>query len=182
MDIPEQQTIFVAGALLCAIISAIPDVFRRRIPNVITGPAVLAGLALHAVTGGWSGLGNSALAGLIAGCIFLVFWLVGGLGAGDVKLMTAVGCFAGLSQLPLVLISTLVAGGVFAIAVSVAHGRLLQTLRNVVELIAHHRRAGLTPHPELNLKNSQTFRLPFALPAAAGCLFSIFMLIRGLHG
>ncbi len=181
MNAFQQQTIFVAGALLCAAVSAVPDVRRRRIPNIVTAPAIFAGLALHAALGGWSGLGNSALAGLIAGVIFLAFWLAGGLGAGDVKLMVAVGCFSGLSPLPLLLISILLAGAVFALAVSVVHGRLRVTLRNVVELLLHHRRAGLKPHPDLNLKNAQTLRLPFALPAAAGCLFAICAQIWGLH-
>jgi prepilin peptidase CpaA len=181
MNAFQQQMIFVAGALLCAAISAVPDVRNRRIPNIVTGPAILAGLALHAVLGGWSGLGSSALAGLIAGVVFLAFWLAGGLGAGDVKLMIAVGTLSGLSPLPLLLISILLAGAVFALVVSVVHGRLRVTLRNVIELLMHHRRAGLKPHPDLNLKNPKTFRLPFALPAAAGCLLAIYAQIWGWH-
>jgi prepilin peptidase CpaA len=174
----SQQTVSLAGALVCAAVSAVPDVRRRRIPNRITGPAILIGLLLHALNGGWAGLGSSALAGLIAGAVFLVLWIAGGLGAGDVKLMAALGCFAGLAPLPLLLISVLMAAAIFALGVSVAHGRLRQTLHNVFELLAHHRRAGLTPHPELNLKNTQTLRLPFALPAAAGCLCAIAWGVR----
>jgi prepilin peptidase CpaA len=151
----------------------VTDIRERRIPNLVTGPAVVAGLMLHAIYGGWRGLGDSVLAGLIAGGIFLIFFLAGGMGGGDVKLMTAVGCIAGLSPLPLVAISTALAGGLFALAVSILHGRLRETLCNVAALLQHHGRKGLTPHPDLNLSNARTLRLPFALPIAAGCLIAL---------
>ena len=179
MDALPQQLIFTAGALLCAGIGSIHDVRERRIPNRLTGPAILAGLALHAIAAGGRGLADSALAGLIAGAIFLVFFLAGGMGAGDVKLMAAVGCIAGLAPLPLLVISTAIAGAVFALAVSIRGGRLRETLRNVGALLQHHRSQGLTPHPDLNLANPHTLRLPFALPIAAGCLFTLCTLGLG---
>jgi prepilin peptidase CpaA len=173
MDALPQQLMFTGGALLCAGIGSIHDVRERRIPNRLTGPAIVAGLALHTVFGGWHGLEDSALAGLIAGGIFLVFFLAGGMGGGDVKLMAAVGCFAGLASLPLVMTSTAIAGAGFALAVGLYNGRLRETLRNVGALLQHHGSQGLTPHPDLNLSNARTLRLPFALPIAAGCLFTL---------
>jgi prepilin peptidase CpaA len=173
MDALSQELIFTGGALLCAGIGSFHDVRERRIPNRLTGPAIVAGLALHTISGGWHGLEDSALAGLIAGSIFFVFFFAGGMGAGDVKLMAAVGCFVGLSPLPLVVIATAIAGAVSAIVVSVYNGCLRETLRNVGALMLHHGRRGLTPHPELNLGNTGTLRLPFALPIAAGCLFTL---------
>ena len=173
MDALPQQLMFAGGSLTCAAIGSVHDVRERRIPNLVTGPAILAALALHAVSGGWAGLAGSALAGLIAGGIFLVFFLAGGMGAGDVKLMTAVACFVGLTSLQTVMLSTVAAGGVFALVVGVRNGRLREMLRNVGALLQHHGQRGLTPHPDLNLTNSHTLRLPFALPIAAGCLFTL---------
>jgi prepilin peptidase CpaA len=164
---------FIAGSLLCASIGSVHDVRERRIPNRITGPAILAGLTLHTIYRGWGGLADSALAGLIAGGIFLIFFLAGGMGAGDVKLMAAVGCFAGLSSLRMVVIATVAAGAVFALVVGIYNGRLRETLRNVGALLLHHGQQGLTPHPDLNLTNDKTLRLPFALPIAVGCLFTL---------
>jgi prepilin peptidase CpaA len=181
MDALEQQKMLTATALLCAGFASVLDVRERRIPNWLTGPAILAGLALHSFASGWSGLADSALAGLIAGGIFLIFFLAGGMGAGDVKLMTAVGCITGLSPLHLVLIATAIAGGMFAIVVSVAHGRLRETLRGVAALLLHHGRRGFTPHPDLNLANTHTLRLPFALPITAGCLFALCVLAWEAH-
>ena len=177
MDTLHQQAMFTAGALLCAGVGSVHDVRERRIPNRLTGSAIAAGLAVHGLLGGWHGLGDAALAGLIAGAIFLLFCIAGGMGAGDVKLMAAVGCIAGLSTLPLVLIAVAVAGALFAIAVSIRHGRMRETLRNLGALLLHHGNKGLTPHPDLNLSNERTLRLPFALPVAAGCLFTVCALM-----
>ena len=181
MDVLEHQLMFTGGSLLCAGIGSVSDIRERRIPNLITGPAIAAGLILHTLCGGWHGLGDSALAGLIAGGIFLIFYVAGGMGAGDVKLMTAVGCIAGLSPLPLVVISTALAGGLFALAVCILHGRLRETLSNVAALLQHHGRNGLTAHPDLNLRNARTLRLPFALPIAAGCLMTLCILAWEAH-
>jgi len=177
----QQQLISTGGALLCAVIGSIHDLRDRRIPNWVTGPAILAGLLLHSLTGHWSGLGYSALAGLVAGTVALVFWLAGGMGGGDVKLMIAVGCIAGWSSLHLLLFSIAIAGGVGAVVFSVYHKRLQQTLSNVIALLVHHGRQGLKPHPELNLDNPGTLRLPFALPIAAGCLVTLCGLVFGVR-
>jgi prepilin peptidase CpaA len=169
----QQQIVFAGTSLLCAGIGAVHDLRAGRIPNRVTGPAMVAGLMIHWIAGGGYALADSALAGLIAGSIFLIFFVAGGMGAGDVKLMTAVGCISGLAQLPLVVIATAIAGGVFAIAASLSRGRLRETLQNAGALLLHHGRRGLRPHPELNLTNARTLRLPFALPIAAGCLFTV---------
>jgi prepilin peptidase CpaA len=173
MDALSQQLTFSGASLLCAGVSSVHDIRERRIPNLVTGPAIAAALVLHSTLGGWRGLGDSAIAGLIAGGIFLVFFLAGGMGAGDVKLMAAVGCLAGLAPLSMMLISTAIAGAIFALAVGVYNRRLGETLRNVRILLLHHKQLGLEPHAEINLDNARTLRLPYALPIAAGCLFTI---------
>jgi prepilin peptidase CpaA len=170
MDISQQELTFTACALLCASVASIHDVRDRRIPNVLSGLAIVAGLTIHTALGGWSGLGDSAFAGLVAGTVSLIFWIVGGMGAGDVKLMAAVGCMTGFFPLRLVLISTAITGGLFALGLSIYYGRLRETLRNVVVLVAHHRRRGLEQHPDLNITGPRAVSMPFALPIAAGCL------------
>ncbi len=181
IDPTQQQLIPTAGALLCAVICSIHDVRQRRIPNFVIAPAIVAALMLHTIYGGWRGLGDSSLAGLIAGTLAIVFWIAGGMGAGDVKLMIAIGCIAGLSPLPLVAIATSLSAGALAIAVSIHYGRLRATLLNVGAIMQHHGREGLKPHPVFNLTNPATLRLPFALPVAAGCLFALCTLALEAH-
>lgn len=173
----QWQLISTGGALLCAVIGSIHDLRERRIPNLLTGPAILAGLVVHSCTGHCSGFVSSAFAGLIAGGIGLIFFVAGGMGAGDVKLMTAVGCIAGVTSLHVLLISIAIAGGVFGIAVSIYFGRLRETLSSVGTLLSHHSQEGFKQHPYLNLDNPGTLRLPFALPIAAGCLITLCSLI-----
>ena len=174
--IATQQMIFTEGALISAGIGSIHDLCERRIPNLLTGPAILIALALHAVYGGWSGLASSALAGLIAGAIFLIFYLAGGMGAGDVKLIAAVGCLAGLSNTAYLLVLTSLAGGAMGIVFALMRGRLKETLLNVGEITTHHRKSGLKPHPDLNVRNGSTLRLPYGVAIAAGSSITFYLL------
>jgi prepilin peptidase CpaA len=168
---------FPAGSLLCATLSAVYDVRSRRIPNFITLPAIVFGLLLHAVFGGWQQLATSAAGGLICGLIFLLFYLAGGMGAGDVKLITATGCIAGLSLIGHLLILTALAGGVMAIGLALYRRQLAETWHNMYALAVHHRYMGLTPHPQFNLSNERTLRLPYALAIAAGSGLSLCLVV-----
>jgi prepilin peptidase CpaA len=174
MTFLQPDMTYPAVATVCAVAGSVFDVKSRRVPNFITGPAFLIGLSLHLAHGGWRELLSSFAAGLICGFVFLVFYLAGGMGAGDVKLITAVGCIAGLSHVTYILALTAISGGVMALGLALARGQLQQTLMNVVELVTHHRREGLQPHPELNLSNAQTLRLPYALAIAGGCMLTLY--------
>ena len=171
----DQELVYPAAASVCAFIGSIFDVKSRRVPNLLTGPAVLFGLLLHLSLGGWYDLGSSAAAGLICGLVFLIFYLAGGMGAGDVKLITAVGCLCGLHYIAFILALTGIAGGVMALGLALFRGRLKETLLNVVALISHHRTEGLTPHPEINVLNVTTLRLPYALAITAGCALTLYL-------
>ncbi len=169
------QAIYLSAAVLCALIASIHDLRSRRIPNLLTGPAILFGLLLHLALGGPAQLGLSALGGIAAGGIFLVFFLAGGMGAGDVKLMAAVGCLAGTAYLVQVMIATVLVGAVMGIGLALYRGKLGQTVLNVVSLMRHHRSEGLSAHPELNVNNAAGLRLPYALPIAAGCVIAFVL-------
>lgn len=99
------------------------------------------------------------------------------MGGGDVKLMTAVGCIAGLPLIQPLLILTSLAGGVMAVGLALYRRRLKETLGNMCMLAAYHATAGLAPHPELNIGNARTLRLPYALAIAAGSALSLGILI-----
>ena len=174
----EREFVYRGAATLAALLGAGFDLKSRRIPNLITGPAFLAGVLLHLALDGWHG-GLSALgAGLLCGAVFVVLYVAGGMGAGDVKLMAATASLAGLPNVASLLLLTALAGGVMALALALLRGQLMQTLRNVVTLTAHHREAGLRPHPSLNVDNAAMLRLPYGVAIAAGC--SITFCLFGL--
>ncbi len=168
----SREMIFTAAAVGCAALASVHDVRERRIPNLLTGPAILIALTLHLFAGGWREMASSAAAGLLAGGVLLLFFIAGGMGAGDVKLMAAVGCFTGLHSLLIVLLATALSGALLAIVLAVAQGRLREIVANSITLIRHHREQGLVPHNELNIDNAATLRMPFALPITAGCLIT----------
>ena len=164
----NNELVYGVCSLFCALVGAVYDVISRRIPNAFTLPAILFGLLLHYSLGGWRQLGSAAAGGLVCGLIFLLFHLAGGMGGGDVKLIAAAGCTAGLSLVGPLLMLTSLAGGVMAIGLALYHRRLKQTLRNMCALVVHHRRAGLAPHADLNLGNTHALRLPYAWQSLPG--------------
>ena len=164
---------FAAGALACGLAGAATDLRSRRIPNLLTGPAMLLGLLLHGLAGGWRELLSALAALLVCGFVFLIFHLAGGMGAGDVKLIAAVGSLLGFGAVVPLLVYTALAGGVMALALAVLRGQLQQTLYNVINLVEHHRAHGLQPHPELHVKNAGTLRLPYGVAIAAGTMLAV---------
>ncbi len=174
MAIFQSESTYPAIATACAIVGSVTDIKSRRVPNWITVPAFVLGLGLHLVFGGWRQMLASLAAGLICGLVFLVFYLAGGMGAGDVKLITAVGCIAGLPHIAYILVLTAISGGVMALGLALVRGRLQQTSVNVLELFTHHTRKGLRPHPDLNIANAHTLRLPYALAIAGGCMLTLY--------
>jgi len=78
-----------------AVVAAVIDFRRFRVPNVLTFPLCISGLVFHAVVHGMAGLQHSA-GGIAAGIfILLIFYILGVMGAGDVKLLAAVGAWIG---------------------------------------------------------------------------------------
>jgi prepilin peptidase CpaA len=170
---------YPALAVLCSVVAACFDIKSRRIPNLLVGPAFLIAILLHAVVDGAHGLLTSTGAGLVGGGIFLLFYVLGGMGAGDVKLVAAVCALAGWSNLPFILILTGIAGGVMGVIVAWRHGRLQQTFRNALGLTAHHLKHGLQAHPEMNVRNEAMLRLPYGIAIAAGCTLTLWLRTAG---
>jgi len=165
-----------AMAAAVAVVAAIMDVRERRIPNRITYPAMIAGLALQTAVHGWRGLLLGLEGALLFGGIFFFFYLVRAMGAGDLKLATALGCIIGPGNSWRVMFATALAGGAMAIIVMVFTGRVLQTLRSTLGVVGFHVVHGLRTHPVVNLDNPTAVRMPYGLAFAAGTLYwAIFM-------
>ena len=129
---------------------------------------------MAAALDGLPGLGH-ALAGWAVGCaLFLPFFLLGGMGAGDVKLLAALGAWLGPSTILFVALYAGVAGGVMAVMVSLARGYMKQLFTNLWGLLIFWRIAGLQPMPGLTLRTASSPRLPYALPISAGTVAALW--------
>jgi prepilin peptidase CpaA len=159
-----------ALAVAVAACAAVTDVKERRIPNLLTYPAMLAGLLVQAALHGWKGLLLGAGGGLVFGGVFLLFYLVRAMGAGDVKLAAALGCIVGNST-PQVMLATALAGGALAIFFMVQSGRIIETLRNTLWVAVFHAQHGLRTHPVVNLDNPTAVRMPYGLAFAIGTFY-----------
>ena len=159
------------GALICAMIGAVSDIRAGRIPNWLTYGGLVVGLTLRTILEGWRGLGQGAAGILAGGGIFFLFYLVRGMGAGDVKLMAAVGAWTGVRQAVVVMIATAVAGGILGVVYMVFYRRVGSTVRNIGELIRFHLTSGIQPHPEVSLSDPGSIRVPYGLAIAMGTLY-----------
>jgi len=163
-------------AAAVAVTAGIIDVSSRRIPNRLTYSSMIAGLMLQTLLSGWRGLLLGIGGAVLFGGVFLLFYLVRAMGAGDVKLAAALGCIVGPASSWQLMFTTAVAGGVLAVLVMVFTGRVLQTLRNTLAVAGFHVLHGLRTHPVVNLDNPAAVRMPYGLAFAAGTLYwAIFM-------
>lgn len=167
------QPIVVACALGSAALASYTDLRSRRIPNWLTGTVAIVGLAVQTDSRGWAG-GIDAISGLLlCGATFLAFYVAGGMGAGDVKLIAAEGCLLGAHRSFELLLGTVIAGGALALVLAAKRRRVKQTFRNVLSLVQHHRQRGFEPHTELNLASASALRLPYALAIATGVVIAV---------
>jgi prepilin peptidase CpaA len=84
-------------AIALGSLAAFDDLRRNAVSNWITAVAWLAGLLYHGIHQGWTGLGLAAAGSLLGFAVFLVFYWLGAMGGGDVKLMAAFGALLGPS-------------------------------------------------------------------------------------
>jgi prepilin peptidase CpaA len=157
--------VWIAGFV--GIAAIIDDLARRRIANWIPCCAFVAGVVLQSIQHGWRGAG-AALLGTLAGAgVFLIFYLLGGMGGGDVKLMAGFGAVLGVKQLLEAALWTAGVGGVMALlAISFGYIRQLWTARTSGAIDA----AGSESIPKAARRADS---IPYAPAIAAGVWLSL---------
>ena len=164
--------IFVGIILALACLS---DLRTRRIPNVLTISAALGAVVFHLATGGWSMAGWSVAGLFLGGLLFFPMFALRGMGAGDVKLLAAIGAWVGPGQVAIVALATSIAGGVIAVVVALAHGYLRKALKNIYLVLMHWRIVGVEPLPALTLEQARGPRLAYAFPIAIGTVVTLWL-------
>ncbi|HTZ41536.1 MAG TPA: A24 family peptidase [Syntrophales bacterium] len=121
--------------VLALVAASLTDVAHQKIPNVITYPLALFGLIYNIALTGMSGLLFSFSGILVGGGILLLFYALGGMGAGDVKLLAAVGSILGPLGVFHAFLYTALAGGLYALVVLYRHGALRDSLRRLTPVV-----------------------------------------------
>jgi len=154
--------------------AAVYDVRYRRIPNWLTVSGVLAGLAMNTfLYEGWRGL-RFGLIGMAAGFgLYMLLYLVRAMGAGDVKLMAAVGAMVGWQDWFGIFVITAVIGGIMAMLLVVAKKRFAKTMWNMGYILSEMKsgRPAYLGREELDVRSQKALGLPHGAVIAVGVLF-----------
>jgi|SRR5215471_13659490 len=163
---------FALLILLAAVITYY-DVRYRRIPNRLVLAALVSGLAVNAVFGGWSGMRASVVGCAVAFGLMLIMHVFGAMGAGDVKLFAAIGAIIGA---PLVLSTfsvVIITGAVLAVFSMLRAGTSRVTMQRVLLILA-----GLLPGwkiPRFPAPADRKQTIPYGVAIALGSLISLFI-------
>ncbi|MCK4858007.1 MAG: prepilin peptidase [candidate division Zixibacteria bacterium] len=133
---PVIDRLIFSSAVLLSLLAMYTDYRWRIIPNRLTLPAIGLGLILNFAGNGWQGL-LFALVGLAVGFgLMLLPYLLGGMGAGDVKLLAALGALLGGYAILNVFLYATILGGILAVLIARRSRRLGKSLVNLIYIVA----------------------------------------------
>ena len=159
----------VAGVL---VVAAVIDGLILKVPNWLTFPFILCGWAHGAIHGGWGGLGYSLLGTVVGLMLLLVLRAVGGMGAGDVKLLAGVGAWLGAVPTWWAFVATALVGGVMAAVMIATSGQWEKHYAMALQIL-HEWRTVRNPEKlaAIARERKPTMRLlPYGIPMAIGSI------------
>lgn len=162
------------------VIAAVIDGMILKVPNWLTFPFIVSGWVYGTMSAGWSGLGYSLLGTVVGLVLLLVVRAVGGMGAGDVKLLAGFGAWLGATTTLWAFVWTSIVGGLIAVVMIAVSGNWRKhyamfhqilhewiTIRNPEKLAAIARER----KPTMKL-------LPYGIPMAIGSI--LYMAYAGM--
>jgi prepilin peptidase CpaA len=172
------KPIILGLAVALALIAGWTDWRSRRIPNWLTVPALLLGIATNTMGWGWSGTKHSLLGAALGIGLLLPLALARGIGMGDLKFVGAAGSFLGPDRLLTALVGSVFINGVMALMLAIYKGRLRETLRNIGKMLAALAHLRL-PGPEFTLDNPNTLKIPYGVAFALTMVLYAIAWARG---
>ncbi len=163
------------------IVAAIIDIQVQKIPNLLTFPTMVLGLIYCSITSGWNGLLFS-IEGLALGiAIFIIPYLMGGMGAGDAKLMGAIGAIIGPKGVLVASLFTAIVGGIYALIILLVNHKYSKSFitRNVMTL----KTLALTGQfiPISADESEKKFKLCYGVAIAIGTIFYLILEYYGYN-
>jgi prepilin peptidase CpaA len=165
--------------LLAAMVAAATDIWKFKVYNVLTVPLLLSGLVYHGLH---ENLISSVFGVLFGFAALIVLYLLGGMGAGDVKLMAAIGAWLGMPLTFYVFIASSLAAGLYSVGLVVWTGRVAETVVNLhimwLRLASVSRYLGADDKIELEVRRTDRRKriIPFAAMVAIGLVATLVWL------
>jgi prepilin peptidase CpaA len=171
-----QMTEFIPACFLIVVLflATTTDILRQKIPNLLTFSAMGMALFYFSFLKGVSGFIFS-FEGIVVGiAVMLLPYMMGGMGAGDAKLMGAVGGLLGAKGVFVAFLLTALIGGIYAMIVLAVHGCLRETLRRywlILKTFFLVRKIIYIPASE----REKLPRLKYGVAIALGTIISVLM-------
>jgi len=166
--------------VLAVLVATVTDLRSRRIPNWLTMSALVLGFGLNALIAYPSPLEGVLLAAkgfALAFILNMAMYMLHMTGAGDVKLLAAIGAMVGVSDFLGIFVLTALLGGVLAIGLMLVKGRVRQTLWNVGFMVGELMkwRAPHVTREQLDVGSEKALRLPGAVRICLGVVAFLVM-------
>jgi prepilin peptidase CpaA len=150
--VSRTELIPLAAVALATLAASATDLWKFKVYNILTFPTLVLGLVASAWLGGWEGLSASLLgAGLGLG-LLVIFFAVGGVGAGDVKLLMAVGAWLGPFLTYQVFVASALAAGLYAVVLVWSRGGMMAVITEVFLLRMLPGRSGSTTRVPVSIE------------------------------
>jgi prepilin peptidase CpaA len=171
--------------LVAVSIAAITDIWKFKVHNLLTLPLLVSGLIYHGAVDGVDGFVKSLIGVLFGFAVLIFFYLLGGMGGGDVKLLAAVGAWLRVPLTFYVFIAASLAAGLYAIIVVFLYGTVGETWVNLkiawYRLVAVSRHLGADDRveQEVNRPDRRGRVIPFAAMVALGLVGTLLWIWSG---
>ena len=178
----KADTFLTIQLIVLLFLSASTDIFYKRILNVFTYPAVIIALSYHFINNGAGGL-LFGVSGLMIGIgLWIVPYLMGGMGAGDAKLMGAVGCILGPKGVFNASVLIAIFGGLYAVSIILINGKFQYIKDFILRQLITVKTCLYTGHFVMigpAAKIGEMPRLRYGVAIALGTLTYIFLVFSG---
>jgi prepilin peptidase CpaA len=155
------------------------DLKERKIYNNVLFPVFLIAISYHIFTGGWSGLSISILGFLVGLSILLIPYLMGGMGAGDVKLLAVIGAIQGVSFVLMTALYMAIVGGIMGLLILFFRKGFVSRIKQIF-IFFIFRGQGVKV-PLLLDKDALSATYPYGVAIAFGAIGAIFEASGGLY-
>lgn len=125
------ETVPIVVVLVASVIATITDIWRFKVYNMLTMPLIISGPIFYSIVYGYEGTKESLIGMCFGFGIFIIPYILGGVGAGDVKFIGGLGSWLGLTTIATVTVIGCLATGVYAIVLIITHKQIKTTWTNI---------------------------------------------------